>query len=467
MTTTAPPSLRSEVLRGGAYLTVRQGAGTAINVAGVVLLTRAIGPGGYGVYAAAIGLFTAVQLIAQMGVGVFLLRADRTLGEEVFRVSSTLLFVAGLVGAALGAITLPLVERWTRIEGLGAIALAVYATLPLSNLAQVPLARLERALDYKRVAWVELAGQLLFFVVALPLAVGGAGAWAPVAGWITQQIVVLVALHRVARYVPRPLWDGGLARAAVRYGAGFTASLWLYQLRKVVNPLIVGRYLGADAVGVVAVTTQIVTHLSFVAVATWRLSMAALARVQHSHDRLRRAVSDGMRLQLLAVAPFLLLFTWVAPFVIPLLLGRAWEEVALIYPFLAVAALANAIFNLHSSTLYVLKHNGEMALFHVAQTALLGLAALALVPRFGVVGYGLAELVALASYGVLHAFTARSVGALASARTLAMGGAIALGLGQAYLGLWSLAALLVGAAILRPWRDLSGLVAELRGMAHE
>ena len=39
----------------------------------------------------------------------------------------------------------------------------------------LPMARLERRLDYRRVAWVELAAQASFFAVALPLALMGHG----------------------------------------------------------------------------------------------------------------------------------------------------------------------------------------------------------------------------------------------------------------------------------------------------
>jgi hypothetical protein len=51
-------SLRTKVLRGGVYLFVRLGLGMAISTVGVILLTRTIGPGAYGLYAAALGIYT-------------------------------------------------------------------------------------------------------------------------------------------------------------------------------------------------------------------------------------------------------------------------------------------------------------------------------------------------------------------------------------------------------------------------
>ncbi|HEX6558575.1 MAG TPA: oligosaccharide flippase family protein [Longimicrobiales bacterium] len=461
------PSLRSAVLRGGVYVIIRQAVGTAINVVGVLLLTRAIGPGEYGVYATASGLFVAVQLVAQLGVGIFLIRTEREIEHETCWQASTLLLLLALGGLAVGIATLPLVVRWTRIPGIAPAALAVYAMLPLSNLAQVPLARLERALDYKKVAWTELASQTGFFAVALPLAFAGAGAWAAVSGFCAQQLLLFLLTHMAARYQPKLYWSRPIAREIVAYGSGYTASLWLYSLRRLVNPLVVGRYAGADAVGIVALATQIVTHLSFAATATARLSMAALARVQTSVEKLRRAISEGMRLQTLAVGPIVLVFGWLAPTVVPALLGKSWQNVALIYPYMGIWILANSVFNLESSALYVLRRNREMAIFHTVQTLLLVIAALLLVPRMGMIGYGFAELVALASYVVLHGYTARYIGALGFARNLALAAAFGAVILINAANVWSLAALALLAVLLRPWRDVAAVISDLRGMAYD
>ncbi|MBC7671326.1 MAG: polysaccharide biosynthesis protein, partial [Polaromonas sp.] len=46
-------TLRAQVVRGSAFLVIRQGVGVVIGVAGILLLTRLIGPAAYGTFAAA------------------------------------------------------------------------------------------------------------------------------------------------------------------------------------------------------------------------------------------------------------------------------------------------------------------------------------------------------------------------------------------------------------------------------
>ena len=107
-----------------------------------------------------------------------------------------------------------------------------------------------------------------------------------------------------------------------------------------------------------------------------------------------------------------------------------------------------------------------MALFHVAHTGLLA-AALLLVPRMGLIGYGVAELVTLASYALLHWLTTRSIGSPAYARTLAIASGVAVALTWPWIGGWSAAGLAVVAIALRPWRDAVALLSDLRRVAHD
>ena len=415
-------------MRGGAFLALRQGVGVVIGVVGVLLLTRRIGPASYGLYAAAFGVFAYLQNLTLCGINVYLVRREGDDQREVWDQASTLLLVLSVAGAAVAVAASPLLERLVRLDGFMPVARSMFLLLPVVLLGQVALARLERALDFRRVALIELGGQLLFFALALPLAFRGFGVWAPTLGWLAQQLFLTGALLAGARYWPRLQWNGARLREMIAYGVSFSSSSWAWHLRTLVNPVVVGRFAGAEAVGVVALTIRLVEHLSFVKTATWRLSIAALGRLQGDLPRLRRAISEGISLQLVALGPLLALFGWIAPWLVPRFFGPRWLPVLDVYPFVALGYLVNATFSLHSSALYVLRRNWDVATFHVAHVALFAAAASLLVPRFGVIGYGLAEVAALPSYVMLHRQLTSRVGAPrygpAVMWTLAFGGAL-------------------------------------------
>jgi len=166
----------------------------------------------------------------------------------------------------------------------------------------------------------------------------------------------------------------------------------------------VSRYAGAEAVGYAALAIRIADQLSFVKQVAWRLSIAALSRLQRNRERLSKAVTEGMSFQIIAVGPFLTGFGLVAPWILPLFFGPRWLPVLEVYPFIALSYLTNAMFTLHSSALYVLQRNWKVAIFHLVYISLFFGSALLLVPRLGVEGYGWAAVAAFPAYIVLHHF---------------------------------------------------------------
>jgi len=403
-------SLRTRVLRGGVYLGLRQGLGVVLGFAGAILLTRAIGPGAYGLYAASLGTYTYLFSLSQWGIGVYLIRREGEVLPEDYHQAFSLLLLLGIVAGILGFLALPLIARCTNLEGFMPVAAALVAGLPLNLLTLPPLARLERALDYRKVALVELGGQLAYYVVALPLAFSGVGVWAAVVGWWCQQLLMVGLVYKSSGYWPRWHWDAVRLRTMTSYGLGFSASMWVWQLRSLVNPLIVGRYAGGEAVGFVALAIRIVEHLSFLKAIGWRISIAALTTLEKDKSRLTKALTEGMNLQVLAVAPFLVVFALSAPWLIPFFFGRSWIPVTAIYPFIALSYVVNALFNFHSSALYVIRRNWEVAAFHLIHIVLFAGGTWVLVPRLGFTGYGWGEAIALLGYPFIHLQIVKHVG---------------------------------------------------------
>jgi O-antigen/teichoic acid export membrane protein len=95
-------------------------------------------------------------------------------------------------------------------------------------------------------------------------------------------------------------------------------------------------------------------------------------------------------------------FALLAPIVIPLGFGLRWVPSLHVFPFIALGYLTNAMFNLHSSVLYLYRKNISVTLFHLVHVGIFATASALFVWKFGFNGYGYAEVAALCSYFVIH-----------------------------------------------------------------
>jgi O-antigen/teichoic acid export membrane protein len=380
-------------------------AGAAIGIVGILLLTRKIGPANYGAFAAGHAILSYLVTLTECGLGTYLIRHEK--GDvAAFDQAFVLLLLLGLVGIFIGLAAVPVVNYIYRSHDVGIALMVLVMGLPLVHAVKVPMARLEQQLDYRRVALIELTGNIGYYAVALPLAYKGAGVGAPLAGWWAQQLTQFVQAYSTG-YRPRLVWRKPLIREMFSFGISFVTSQWILAARDLVNPIIVGRIAGATGVGFIALAMRIVLQLGFIREATTRISVAAFARLRGYPDRFSRAISEGAFLQVLAIGSLLVLFTLVGPVAIPMLFGPKWLPILDVYPWLAVAAIAASMFRLQSSTLTVLGQNRRQAIAEAVRLAGLFIGAALLIPKLGLAGYGIAELASLPLFGLLlHRFVA-------------------------------------------------------------
>ncbi len=403
-------SLKKKVFIGGSFLLFRQGLSIIISLFGVILLTRLIGPSNYGLYNAAMGIYLFIYYLAQFGINVYLVRKEGKIEKEEYNTAFSFLILVSILAIIFSEALIPFLGKWTRLDGFNRVAMVIFLCYPFSLANLIPISKLERELNYKRVALIELFAQIVYYLIGLPLAFLGAGVWAPVAGWWIQQLSVASLSSISAKYKPNFYFNRNLFRKMLGYGFSYSISFWIWQFRNLVNPLIVGRFLGANGVGHVALAIRIVEILTFARSVVWRISIAVMGKLQREKERILEVINEGMRIELLAIFSFVLPFSIISEWIIPLFFGDKWIPVLKIFPFIAMAYIVNSVFSLHSSALYTLGKNKEVAIFHMFHIILFAGSAFILIPHTGLLGYGFGEFIAFLSYAVIHYFIIKNFG---------------------------------------------------------
>ena len=401
-TAKAPASLGGRLVRAAAFLTGRMVLSSIIGVVSVVLITREIGPAAYGLFVSVQAVMIYLGILAGLGVNVYLIRSEEEPDQATYHQAFSLVAVSSLSLCVLGLAFLPVLENWLDRSDLRAPYLVMLLSLPMFSLTQPALALMERKLNYRSVAATELCSQILFALVAVSLAYGGAGVWAPVLGHLARQGSACLLACLLAGVWPRPRWSRHQVAEMTRYGAGFSASEWIRELRRLVNPMVVGGALGLEAVAVVNLANRIVEVLAFVREAANRLAIVAMAKVQQDRERSARMVDEAMLVQTMLLGPALAGFATVGPWLLTWIYGSEWDGIFVVYPFIALGVLVNAIFNMHASQLYLRRQTLDVGLFHLVHVLLFAGGAFLLIRGYGLIGYGLGEMVALASYALLH-----------------------------------------------------------------
>jgi len=397
-----PAKETDQSLRNGGFLAARYGLGTLVSLGNMLVLTWWIGPHAYGTFATAVAIAAFLASLARLGIDTYLVRSLAHPSPRTFQVAGTLTAAVSLMLVAGGVMISPFLTSLLQSREFLLPYLVLLWCIPAAGLSGIPTAKLERELNFRTVASIELCGQVLGLIVSATIAWRGAGVWAPVAGQLAWQWSAFAAACFCAKFQPRLCFDKAEARKMMSYGFGLTASMRVWQLRTLVNPLIVGRIAGPEAVAFVAFAIRIAESLGSVRLAAGRVAIASLSRLQQSTLEFRGMLQRGLQLQLVTLGPLLCGVALFGPFLARHVLGTRWMPSLAVYPFIAAGVLVNSVYNLQASALFIMGRQWRVFQVYGVHVILLTVASLALVPRVGLIGYGWAELIACVAYLLLQ-----------------------------------------------------------------
>src|SRR5262249_51528567 len=212
-----------------------------------------------------------------------------------------------------------------QLEQAAPVAVA-FAPLWLRAWMNVPLARLQRALDFRRCALVEGAQALCYPVVTIPLAIAGAGVWALVLGQGAASAAGAAAAWALSSWRPRLAdldWTTG--RQLLRYGRPLVWSNLLGMVNDRVDNWVTGRLLGPSALGLYAMAFRLATlpRTGFTFVVS-RVLFPAMATMQGDDRRLREAFLRALHWVATLAMPASVGLAVLAPDVVTVALGPRW-----------------------------------------------------------------------------------------------------------------------------------------------
>jgi O-antigen/teichoic acid export membrane protein len=353
-------SLRTRVLKGSVYLVLRNGISMLIGLVGSLFVTRLIGPDNYGLYMAAFGIFGYLSNAVSPSVAAYLVREQSPDFLKHFHLTFWWLLGLGMIAAGIASAAVITVAQLSgQNNDFKWIAVSQFVFLPFALVSVVPQALLERDLNYRPLAIVQLGSQIALYLAAVPLAWWGFGAWALVGGFWLSQAVQLVGSFLAARYRPCWYWNRHDWRQMMHYSVSKSLSIWLYNLRDLVPSLILFPLAGERAMGYYALANRLINMLGFLYSVSGRIAFAAFARLQENKERLTKAIQETIQYLILFLGFVLTVFAasvgWVASWV----LGAKWDTSVIQQLCIVMASrvLLSSVFGVQTQALYVIGQN--------------------------------------------------------------------------------------------------------------
>ncbi|WP_191060759.1 oligosaccharide flippase family protein [Geminicoccus harenae] len=350
---TADPGLARRAARGVAWTMLETWGQQGLQLLFFVLLSRIVGPEGYGI----LGLALIVNVVGEVLItnGGWGDAVTRLQDPEPELLDSVFWAVMGLaLLLVVAAILLAGPAAWFfEIPELFLALPAMSLALPGTALVVVPMALLRRRLQMGPLAMRTLVSLAVAGVAGVLLAWQGAGVWALIVFQVLQSLVGAVLLWPTTGYRPGWRFDRRRLASVTGFVRGATSERVLYMVDALMPRVILGKFLGPIELGYYVLAAKVVELLSLVVQRPiQRILLPAVAHLSQDPQAMGQAVGTTLRLALLVTAPAALGILVTAPDLLPLLFGQSWAEAAHALQFMAVLVMIVPVIQITTSVDY-------------------------------------------------------------------------------------------------------------------
>jgi O-antigen/teichoic acid export membrane protein len=406
------PTLRRLVGRSAAWSTLDVVVGRFGQFAQGVIIARIVAPKDFGVFAIALVVHAVVVNISELGVTAALIRDDPArISNSAPTVATISLATSILLGSLVAALSPVLATDLGSANAAAPIAIMAL-NLPLAGFCAVPFAVLKRDFRMDRIFIANVANNLVSGIVVVVLALAGWGALALAWSWVIGQVITTLLLmsYRPGRFWPG--WNQAEARRLLAFGLPLTGANLLAFLVLNVDYVVVGRILGAAALGLYMLAFNISGWPINVFGAVIRtVSLPGFSRLRLEGEAMPEHFVRALRLVAGVTLPICLIIGALARPAVIAIYGTRWTPAASALVGLSVLGAGRILVELSGDFLVSLGHTRALLAAQVPWLVALTATLLLAAPRYGIRGVGAAQaFVVVAIVGPVYGVLLRHAG---------------------------------------------------------
>jgi O-antigen/teichoic acid export membrane protein len=342
---TGVSELKQKSVRGGVVLIAAQGLALVLQTGSTMILARLLSPADFGLQGMVVAVVGFLALFRDAGLSVVTVQRNTLTHEE----TSTLFWINLAVGVTLTILVsamAPALVAFYNEPRLFWVTIASSLTFVLNSVAVQHRALLQRTMQFKTMAKIDLLALAVGATAGIAMAAVGCGYWALVAMALSAPLVTAAATWFAMPWLPtkpRPNCD---VRSMLRFGGVVTLNSLVVYLAYNTEKILLGRIWGAEALGLYGRAYQLITlPVQQLNSSINSVAFPALSRIQNDIERLRRSFLKGYSALVAVTIPVMIVCALFAEEIVRIVLGPQWSDAAVVLRFLAPAALSFTLVN--------------------------------------------------------------------------------------------------------------------------
>ena len=318
--------LVDKILTGARWATVLRLGAQIFSWVSTIIVVRFISPEDYGLNSMLSSPLILMMLLSTLGLEAALVQAKNINRDELQSTFGWLLVVNGLLFASyfFGGALLASYFHEPRLELLAKVLAFIFLLVPFRV---IPNALLDRELDFKLRAQLEITASLIAALATVLLAYFGAGVWALVIGVVVNKSLLAILLMIFKPWFILPTLHLATAKRMMVVGGIITLSGFLALLSDQLITLIAGPTLGATVLGIYGMSAELASlPLSKFMPVINQTMLPAFARFQEDRAAATHYFEKLLGVTSLAFMPMMVGMACIADTLVLTIFGGKWAS---------------------------------------------------------------------------------------------------------------------------------------------
>lgn len=331
-------SLKKIGVSGGAWLFSSSILKYLLSILSLMVLARQLTPKDFGIVSAAIVVISFVNIFTEIGMGPALVQK-----KEITSADKNTAFTMSLLLGFFAIISIILlsdnISAFFGIDELSKVLPVFCFIIVVNAISLVSKSLIQRELKFKIIAKIELISYFVgYFLVAIPLTLITASYWGLVIGGLVHALAngfLYIFFNKNRFHLEFSLKS---LKELVHFSTGHTVGRLGSSVALQGDNLIVGRALGAEALGLYSRAYQLITFpVGLIGGVLEKVLFPLMSSIQEDDKRLGNIYSSCVSLISFVSIPISAILFVFAPEIVLLVLGSQWAN--LVAPFQALTSI--------------------------------------------------------------------------------------------------------------------------------
>ena len=308
-----------------------------------ITLMRLLSPSDFGFLGMAMAFTGFAAVFSDMGIGSALIQKQDT-DENHLSSAFWLNIVVGISLTFIMITVSPLIARFYNTPQLEPIIMVMSLNFFLASFSVVQRALLTKEMDFKRLIARDIIAVIAGGSVGIALAYYGFGIWSLVYQILAYTIINNIILWNISPWKPKMLFSRRAINDIFTYSANLTGFNIINYLARNVDYLLIGKFLGAEALGFYALAYKLMmVPLQNISAVISKVTFPAYSRIQNDIKKLSEVYLKTVKAVSLITFPMMFGLFVVAPEFVIVIFGPKWEPSILIVRIFCICGALQSI----------------------------------------------------------------------------------------------------------------------------